>query len=101
ERSSDAAAFWELLRPGLEIRHLNRLAIEYRGPAHRAANRGNSEPQTGGERPMVGHQAQDVTVEELDVRVSVSAQPGGTRGHRIQYGVQVGRRTRDDPEDLA
>ncbi|HET7525308.1 MAG TPA: hypothetical protein VFK10_05130 [Burkholderiaceae bacterium] len=49
---------------------------------------------------MVRHQAQPVGVGAADDRVRGVAQPCGALGHGLQHRLDVGRRARDDLEDL-
>ena len=48
---------------------------------------------------MVGHEMQGVALQPEDARVVGGTEAGGALGRRVQHGLQVGRRARDDPQD--
>jgi hypothetical protein len=51
-------------------------------------------------RPMRGHQPKQITFNSKDLGVDRIAEVRGVLGHRVQYRLEIGRRARDDAQDL-
>ena len=52
------------------------------------------------QRPVSGHQPQDVPVQAEDDRIRGAADPRGVLGHRVHDRLEIGRRAGDHPQDL-
>jgi hypothetical protein len=95
--------FGKLLRCGLHISNLQRLPLEHHAAGKHPATDREGELANGsvGDRAMIGHQTQAVAFQPEDGGVERITQAGGTGRHGIEDGLDVGRRTADDAQDLA
>ena len=58
-------------------------------------------PQETRQVPIPGHQSQAVPVNSEDTRVSRAADPRGVLGDHVHDRLEIRRRARDDPQDVA
>ena len=85
---------------GLNVVDVDRLAVDDRPPGGRPTADRNQVWQYRSKRPELGDPPQPIAVDTPDDRVVRAADARGVLGHRVHHGLQVGRRARDDPQDL-
>src|SRR5262249_23210289 len=97
------AALWKLLRLGLHVGDMDSALVQHRSAIDRTADQraGELADLAHWERAVVGDEAEPVAVHAEDHRVDCLAKAGGALRRGIEHWLEVGRRARDDAEDLA
>jgi hypothetical protein len=90
-RLGERLGLQELLRLGLRICDLDRLAVKHRASGDPTASRWNDKPRRSGDRARVGCAAQEIAVKSEDDSVIGCAEARGALGHRIEHRLDVGR----------
>ena len=97
------AALGELGRLILHVRHVDGRGVQHRATPGVAAGQGQGEfaHRTDRNRAVVGDEHEAVTIAAAHRGIERLAQAGRALDDRVEHRLDVGRRARDDPEDLA
>ncbi len=99
QRPRKRAALWILVRLGLDVGDLDRPPVEYR-TSHGRSSKGKFARRKRGDRALVGHEAELVTVHLEDRGIGRVAQTGGAPQHCREHGLDIGRGAGDNAQDL-
>ena len=94
----DGAAFRELVYFCLKVQGVDQPPFHHRAAADRAPVKRDV---AGRHRAVMGDEAQDASIDAVDDDVERFAQPGRAARNRIEHRLDIGRRTRDDAQNLA
>ena len=84
------------------VLHVDRPPLAHGPPAHDIGT-GPDDASDGrwpAKRSNARHGSQVLPFEAEDRAIRCAAEPGGTRDHDVHDGLEIGRRTRDHPQDL-
>jgi hypothetical protein len=92
----DGTAFWECLRLGLQIRHVDRSSLQHTAPADCAAHGGRHVTYRRQNRAVMGHGWQTIAHKAEDGYVISAAEPRGALNQGIEHRLQIESRAADD-----